>query len=147
MAQVDMTTLDSIVLSRFEENYDIDSVPLLTEATLKEPRLAGQTLRIVVKTIPREVVAKTIDVSSSNLSKLYARKHLTIPQSQDISDLTAFWAEMRDVFMGDSELIDEWLNDALPSLDGRAPIELVQTLAGRKALREVLERLRYGDFS
>lgn len=49
--------------------------------------------------------------------------------------------------MGDSELIDEWLNDALPSLDGRAPIELVQTLAGRKALREVLERLRYGDFS
>lgn len=111
------------------------------------PRLAGQTLRIVVKTIPREVVAKTIDVSSSNLSKLYARKHLTTPQSQDISDLTAFWAEMRDVFMGDSELIDEWLNDALPSLDGRAPIELVQTLAGRKALREVLERLRYGDFS
>ncbi len=144
MAQVDLT-LDDIVLSRLESDYEMIN-PLL-EATLEEQRLAGQTLRSIVKRIPREVVAKTIDVNSTNLAKLYKRKHLSRVQSEDISDLTSLWAEMNEVFMHDDKTLTEWLHAALPALNGRMPAELIQTLAGRKAVREVLNRLRYGDFS
>lgn len=146
MSHVNMT-LDDIVLSRLGAEQDAVVTAPLLEATLDEPRLVGNTLRVVVKTIPRELVAKTINVNSTNLSKLYKRKYLSRPQSEDISDLTAIWAEMRCVFMYDDELLDEWLNTSIPSLNGRSPIELVQSLSGRKVLREQLNRLCHGDFS
>ena len=146
MSQTDLT-LDDIVLSRLDVDREGIVASPLMEATLDEQRLEGATLRIVVKSIPRDVVAKAIDVQSSNLAKLYTRKFLSRVQSEDISDLTATWVEMRNVFMGDRELLNEWLMTPLPSLNGRAPKELLQTLAGRKVLREQLNRLCYGDFS
>ncbi|OEE38329.1 hypothetical protein A1QO_02820 [Vibrio genomosp. F10 str. ZF-129] len=146
MAQADMT-LDDIVISRLDSSRQATSSSWLAEATLDEQRLAGHTLRVVVKTIPRDLVAHTIDVSPSNFSKLYKRKHLSRVQSEDISDLTATWAEMRDIFMNQDKLIAEWLDSPLPSLNGRKPSDLLQTLVGRKVLREQLNRLRYGDFS
>ncbi|MCG9579815.1 MbcA/ParS/Xre antitoxin family protein [Vibrio tubiashii] len=140
-------TLDEIVLSRLDVDHEAIVASPLMEATLDEQRLEGTTLRVVVKAIPREVVAKTIDVQATNLAKLYKRKYLSRVQSEDISDLTATWAEMRNVFMGDVELLNEWLMTPLPSLNGRPPRELLQTLAGRKVLKEQLNRLCYGDFS
>ncbi len=140
-------TLDDVVLSRIGTGSTEARVSYLAEATLQEPRLAGKTLRAVAKAIPREVVARSIDINVTNLSKLYSRKHLTRVQSEDISDLTALWQEMNEVFMGDGETLREWLADPLPALNGRAPKELMQTLPGRKALREILDSLRQGDFA
>lgn len=138
-------TLDDIVLSRLEPNPE--NVSPLFEATLEEQRLEGGTLRMVVKTIPRDVVALTIDVSNSNLAKLYKRKYLSRIQSEDISDLTTTWAQINDVFMNQSDLIGEWLEQPIPSLNGRNPASLLHSLAGRKVLREQLNRLKHGDFS
>lgn len=72
---------------------------------------------------------------------------LSRTQSEDISDLTELWAELKNVFMGDESLLSNWLFKPLPTLNGQAPISLMHTLYGRKALREVLDCICHGDFS
>lgn len=138
-------TLDDIVLSRIEGAAN--STSALSEAILAEQRLTGSILRRVAQTLPRNVVAGTIEVNATNLSKLYSRKHLSRVQSEDISDLTALWAEMNEVFMNDASTLQDWIHSHQPALSGRAPVELMETLSGRKALREILNRIRYGDYS
>ena len=140
-------TLDDIVLSRISNPENVIITSALNQAMFREPRITGKTRKAVARHIPRVVVADTIEVNNSNLSKFYQRKFLSRVQSEDISDLTELWAEMMDVFMEDEEDLREWLGDGLPALNGRAPIELMATLYGRKALREILNRMRYGDFS
>ncbi|GIB17400.1 DUF2384 domain-containing protein [Vibrio cholerae] len=140
-------SLDEIVLSRLSPDFEVHNTSALEEAMLDEPRLRGQTLRVVTQNISRDVVAKAIDVDRTNLSKLYSRKLLSRVQSEDISDLTLLWAEMRDVFDNNDAQLKEWLNASLPALNGRAPVDFMHSLAGRKALRDILNRLTYGDFS
>lgn len=74
-------TLDSLILARIEPNTAFVNVSVLSEAMIEEPRINGQTLRVVAKKLPRDVVANTIDVASTNLSKLYSRKFLSRTQN------------------------------------------------------------------
>ena len=102
-------TLDDIVLSRISNPENVIITSALNQAMIREPRITGKTLQAVARHIPRVVVADTIEVNNSNLSKLYQRKFLSRVQSEDISDLTELWAEMMDVFMEDEEDLREWL--------------------------------------
>ncbi|TKB46489.1 DUF2384 domain-containing protein [Ferrimonas sediminicola] len=140
-------TLDEIVISRLESGKKSELSSALGEAMLQELRLKGCTLKCVANTLPRQIVARAIGVNNSNLHKLYRRKRLSRVQSERISDLTAFWAEMNGIFMHDDLVLDEWLNSKLPALGGLSPMQMMETLPGRKALREILNRLQYGDFS
>lgn len=140
-------SLDEIVISRLTPGKKLESTSALGEAILKEQRLTGLTLKLVANQLPRQVVAEAIGIKSTNLSKLYHRKRLSRIQSERISDLTAIWSEMNDVFMQDSNVLNEWLHSKLSALGGRKPTNLMKTLAGRKALREVLNRLKWGDLS
>ncbi|TKB51196.1 DUF2384 domain-containing protein [Ferrimonas sediminicola] len=140
-------SLDEIVISRLEPGIKPESTTALHEAILQEQRLTGRALKLVAKRLPRQIVAGAIGINTSNLSKLYYRKRLSRVQSERISDLTATWSELNDVFMHDDNALNEWLHSKLPALSGRPPAKLLETIVGRKALREILNRLRYADFS
>lgn len=139
--------LSEMVVSRLDFDTHTEPRSALNEALLEEMHLDGNTLKRVAITLPRQIVARAIEVDSSELHKLYRRKRLSKLQSEKISDLTALWAQLNVVFAHDSQAMHEWLNAELPALRGRSPSQLMETLSGRKALRETLNRLQYGDFS
>jgi uncharacterized protein (DUF2384 family) len=45
------------------------------------------------------------------------------------------------------ELVDEWLNTPKWLFYGLTPLEMLQEPGGRETVLEVLNRIRYGDFS
>ncbi|MDX5050057.1 hypothetical protein [Vibrio cholerae] len=59
-------SLDEIVLSRLSPDFEVHNTSALEEAMLDEPRLRGQTLRVVTQNISRDVVAKAIDMNNSH---------------------------------------------------------------------------------
>lgn len=141
-------SLDDIVLRRItNDSYEPQLVSPLIEVLLDEPRLVGRTLSQITKIIPKEIVAGVIDVNDSNLPKLYVRRYLSRTQSESISDLAILWAEMRMVFRYNSAALALWSDSRLPVLNARKPKELMLTLPGRKVLRDLLARMRDGDFS
>ena len=108
--------------------------------------MAGSYLRRLCEGIPRQLLADTLGTEVSNFSKLYKRT-LTKVQTDEINDLTSVWAELRAFFDGDEELLTDWLNTPLPALSGQRPIDLLSTIVGRRALRERLNAMQYGEFA
>ena len=106
----------------------------------------GAVLQRISKRIPRAVLAETLGTDVSNFAKLYHRT-LTKPQTDEINDLTLLWSELREFFEDDRELMDEWLNAAVPALSDAQPWDLLSTFTGRQAVRTALDAMRYGDFS
>ncbi|GAA5213718.1 MbcA/ParS/Xre antitoxin family protein [Corallincola platygyrae] len=140
-------TLDQIVISRLQPATEKRIVSALEEAILMEQQLTGSTLKYVISVIPHQIVARALDLKVASLGALCQRKFLSRIYSGHISDLTALWSEMNEIFMEDQPLLTEWLNSKLPALNGHTPQDLITTLAGRKTLREVLNRFRHGDMS
>tara|TARA_B100000446_G_scaffold184352_1_gene206214 strand:- start:81088 stop:81567 length:480 start_codon:yes stop_codon:yes gene_type:complete len=108
--------------------------------------MKGDILRKLCKRIPRKVLADTLGTETSNFSKFYNRM-LSQVQTDQINDLSLVWAELREFFDGDDELIGEWLNTPAPALSGAEPLELLSTIVGRQTLRKSLDAMRYGEFA
>ena len=108
--------------------------------------MKGDILRKLCKKIPRKVLADTLGTETSNFSKFYNRM-LSQVQTDQINDLSLVWAELREFFDGDDELIEEWLKTPAPALSGAEPIELLSTIVGRQTLRKSLDAMRYGEFA
>jgi uncharacterized protein (DUF2384 family) len=109
-------------------------------------RMEGVYLRRLSERIPRQVLAMTMGVQTSNFAKLYNRR-LTKTQTGELYDLAVFWATLQRFFGGDAELIDEWLDSPVPALGGARPKELVVTNTGRATLRQCLDAMAHGDMA
>jgi len=107
----------------------------------------GGVLRHVVQHIPKDVVTRTIGTDNTNLAKFYRRQRLTGKVTEELNDLTKLWAELREFFGWDEELLKEWIEQKLPVLDGATPSELMSSSAGRVIIRQQLDAMRYGDFA
>lgn len=117
----------------------------LTQAVLLRHPLSGSTLKLVAERVSRGLVAAAIGISASNLSKLYKRE-LSQTQSEEVVSLTTLWAELKEFFGGDMEMLNSWLDEPVPALEG-TPRSLMSTFAGRRAIETYLDRVRYGDYS
>ena len=48
---------------------------------------------------------------------------------------------------GDTDKAQEWLETALPTLGGRSPLELCDTVAGRELVQATLRKIAFGEFA
>jgi uncharacterized protein (DUF2384 family) len=92
------------------------------------------------------VLADTLGADKTNFSKLY-RRTLNKLQTDEINDLTMLWAELREFFEDDRELMDDWLAAKTPALSGGRPLDMLSTISGRQSIRRAVDAMRYGDFS
>lgn len=98
-------------------------------------KVSGTTLKWIAKVIPRDVVADSLEVNATNLSKLYQRKSLSRTQTEGLEDLTHLWKDVQqDLFSGDEKMMKRWMDTPVPALDGETPKKLMGTLTGRKVL-------------
>ena len=144
------TTIDlfDTFTSRVEENKELVPTgdPVLYVQTLHSG-VKGRVLSRIVKHIPKPVVLDTVGTDSTNYSKLVKRAKLSAHQTEELEDLTTLWHEMRLFFEWDEELLNEWVSSSLNALGGTKPSELLGSGYGRKIIRQVIEEMKYGDFS
>jgi uncharacterized protein (DUF2384 family) len=49
-------------------------------------------------------------------------------------------------FFNSKEDVDTWLHTKVTALGGEKPISLLPTTQGRKTLKQILNRMKHGDF-
>lgn len=54
---------------------------------------------------------------------------------------------LKDLFDGDKQLMDRWLETPVPVLEGKSPKTLLGTHGGREALSVYIQKLKRGDYS
>lgn len=141
-------SLLEIFVARVEAGGVIEVIDRPSEfVSLLQAGVSGEVLRPVTKHIPKRTVANAVGADVSNFSKLYRRKALSGYQTESLNDLTELWAELREVFMDDEEMIKEWIEQPLPILDGAKPNDLIGSQYGRDVLRDRLDEMRSGEFA
>ncbi|MGR5096077.1 antitoxin Xre/MbcA/ParS toxin-binding domain-containing protein [Vibrio maritimus] len=63
--------------------------------------------------------------------------------SSEHSDIQTLALEL----FGTQLLAEEWFNTPIPALSGKKPCDLVNDVNGRAELRQILNKLKHGDFN
>lgn len=63
--------------------------------------------------------------------------------SPEHSDIQTLALEL----FGTQSLVKEWFNTPLPALSGRKPCDLLNDVKSRAELRQILNKLKHGDFN
>lgn len=109
--------------------------------------VSGEVLSSVIKHIPKIIVIGTFDIDSTNFAKLIRRKRLSGSDTELLNDLTKLWAELREFFEWDNKMLNDWIGQQLPILDGGAPSEFMVSQEGRAVIRKQLNAMRCGEFT
>ena len=109
--------------------------------------VSGQVVKKAVSLSgSRELFARILEVSPSNLSRYYRRKALSREDSEEVLDTIRVLEKARQVW-GSMEVARAWLDTPVPALNHAAPIELFDTFEGRRWVSGVLDQIEQGDFS
>ncbi|AKO77482.1 hypothetical protein EN12_20130 [Vibrio cholerae] len=122
-------------------------VSSLNTALLLTQGLNGKIIKALSNIIPKDMLAKTLSVSQTNLSNQYRKKELDKTQSEATVEFLHIWSELMILFGDDTELVKEWLVGKKRPLCGKAPVDLMDIAVGRKAVLEMIDRIKMGDFS
>ena len=143
-------SLDEIIVGRvsnvFKKCVQQNRLTLSEEAKFLNEGISGTTLKYVANIIPRKIVIQAVGSDTTNIAKLYRRKHLATWQSDGINNLSVTWLEVSNFFDQNKDDVNEWLSTPLPALEGATPESLMGTTTGRMAVSACLNRMRYGDF-
>lgn len=140
--------LAELFISRVKDKHTPSrAVSPVTFVNLLNAGVSGDVLRPVIKHIPKTVVVSTVGSDKTNFSKLTRRKRLTGRQTEDLNDLTKLWAELRRFFGWDETMLNQWIAQPLPILDGASATEIMSSQEGRDIIREHVDAMRYGDFA
>ena len=141
-------SIDELIHQRFNSTITVHISAIGMAKLVEYSQISGATLQFITKKIPRDLVARSIDINPTNLSKLYQRENLSRSQTEELNGLTEQWQEVLfGLFKGDRELMGKWLDTPVPALDGSTPRSLLSTFAGRRVLEGYIQNIRYGDYS
>jgi putative toxin-antitoxin system antitoxin component (TIGR02293 family) len=109
--------------------------------------IPGTVVKQFVKEAPehRRVVVRALGATSSNLSRLYARKSLNMQQTEEMLDILRIQTEAIAAFE-DEGMAKEWLNTSIPALNGEKPLDLLDTFIGRSIVSDALNKIKWGEF-
>lgn len=143
--QNNVPTINSVALSYLMipsfQATDLEKALALTHG------VQGAFIKFLASIVPKEFVARLLDVSLTNLSNQYRRKELSKTQSESVIDFVHIWSELMVLFKDQNELVTEWLRKPKRPLMNKAPIELMDSASGRRSVLDMIERIKYGDFS
>lgn len=115
---------------------------------LIEHGIPGAVVRRTVKQFPqqRQVICRALGTTTNNLSRLYARKVLTPTHTEEMLDVLSVY-EMVFKLYEDWSLVEELLSTPIIALNNQPPNELMNTFIGRSMVKEVINKMHYGEFS
>ncbi|MFS1427307.1 antitoxin Xre/MbcA/ParS toxin-binding domain-containing protein [Vibrio splendidus] len=122
-------------------------VSSLNTALLLNQGINGKIIKALSNIIPKDMLARILSVSQTNLSNQYRKKELDKSQSEATVEFLNIWSELMTLFGDDVDLVKEWLVGKKRPLCDKAPVELMDIASGRKAVLEMIDRIKTGDFS
>ncbi|MCY4045418.1 MAG: MbcA/ParS/Xre antitoxin family protein [Cellvibrionales bacterium] len=109
--------------------------------------VSGASLKKIIQRFGhREAFIDALGTTSSNFSRLYARKSLEKNQSESILEFVRIFNKAEEVF-GDQEHAELWLGSNITALGGETPMALFDTFEGRKLVMDALQKVAFGEFS
>jgi putative toxin-antitoxin system antitoxin component (TIGR02293 family) len=140
--------IDDLLRLRISREVKQPISRLMTAMLISKQPASGETLKFISATIPKDVVAASLEINPTNLSKLYRRQALSRTQTEELDSLTQVWKDaLYGLFQGDEDTMIRWLETPVPALNGTTPRSLMGTLSGRRVLEGYIQDLRYGDYS
>jgi len=137
---IDVLAINYLTMPQFKESN------LVTAVLLKEG-MSGELIKILSNIIPKEMVAKILNISMTNLSHQYKRKSLDKAQTESVVGFLKIWSELMSLFKNQNETVIKWLNKEKGPLCGNTPMSLMDTASGREAVLDMIYRIKTGDFS
>ena len=108
--------------------------------------LPGEVIQQAVDVVGhRDLFARLVGTTSSNLSRLYRRKSLGKGPSEALLDVLCVVAGAIPVFRTLGQA-NEWLETEVTALGGQRPIDLCDTVEGRGLVRDAIRKVEYGEF-
>lgn len=143
------TPIKEVRMSQVEPNSAKELLETIEKVWAKYPELRlTQLLVNVIK--PSESCAEIYYVEDSKLIELLnelAGEESTSSEvsASSIEMLLMLHNEMLE-FFNSKEDVDTWIHSKVAVLGGEKPISLLSTVEGRKTLKQLLNRMKYGDF-
>lgn len=133
------------------ENVGIEPVIFSNPQKMFELAVNGVSGGVVKNTVnrfpkQREAICEALSVKSSNLSRLYGRKHLSRHQSEEILDILSVYSLGLEIY-DDIELVEEFLTTSIPALNNQKPQALLASFVGRRMVKDVLNKIKWMEFS
>jgi uncharacterized protein (DUF2384 family) len=145
---LEKSNLDRLFVARVENTaHDEITISPKIFAQMLEHGICTDTLRVIMAHIPRTIVAATIGIKESSVSNIPVHKRLSRTQTDQLNDLTKLWLNLNQFFDFDTVMLNEWLANPLPIVDGACPNDLIISQYGRDVIRTRLDEMRHGDFS
>ena len=113
---------------------------------LSREGIAGSFARDIVSHGGKEAASQALHTQPRQLSRYYQRKSLSPKDSEAMLDTLKTVALAQQVW-GKAEAVDRWMNQEVPALAHERPVELMDTFVGRQWIRDVLNKIKAGDFS
>ena len=110
--------------------------------------VAGGVIKSMIDTMPqqRNVICKALKVTSSNISRLYRVKALNTSQSEETLDILSVYDAAFRLY-DDIETVIDLLQTPIPALNNQKPVDLLGSFAGRRLVKEMLNKMVWGEFS
>ena len=131
------------------EGVDVPHAAFLDRSAFIDAARTGLPGEVVKQAIDvfghRELIVRLVGTTSGNLHRVYRRKALGPAQSEVLLDTLRVFVRATAAF-GSLDRASEWLDTALPALDGQRPSDLCDTFEGRRLVQEAIDRIEHGEF-
>ena len=109
--------------------------------------IPGEVVKRAIEIIgSREMFVRLLDTTSANLSRYYRKKNLNRIDTEEVLDTIRVFAQALQIW-GDADTAKTWLNTPVPALAGDRPVNLFDTFEGRNWVRQVLQKIEFGEFT
>jgi putative toxin-antitoxin system antitoxin component (TIGR02293 family) len=110
--------------------------------------VAGSSVKSMIEALPdqRVIICRALGTSTANLHRLYKQKTLGKQQSEEMLDILSVYNAAYELY-DDLGLANELLNTRVPALNNQKPTELMDSFMGRKLVKEMLNKMVWGEFS
>ena len=131
------------------EAVDVPPAALVDRSAFIDAARAGLPGEVVKQAIDvfghRELIVRLVGTTSGNLHRVYRRKALGPAQSEVLLDTLRVFFRATEAF-GSLERANEWMDTALPALNGERPADLCDTFEGRRLVQDAIQRIEHGEF-
>lgn len=137
---IDVLAMSYLIIPQYKESA-------LVTALLVRDGITGEFIKILSNIIPKDVLAKLLNISKKSLSNQYKRKSLNKLQTESVVGFIKIWSELMSLFKNRDDVVTQWLIKEKGPLCGNSPINLMDTGPGREAVSDMIYRVKTGDLS
>lgn len=109
--------------------------------------ITGEKLKSIIQlTGEKDLIARAIGISSSQLYKSYHAKRLPSQVTADLVETLRVFVRVANIYSS-VNLAKEWIHSQIPALGGQVPANILHTTEGREIVSKILRKLELGDYA